>query len=66
MKVSIMFMIIPIISLWVVKVQCSGMTTHNIVARRTSQFEYFGPQSEYFRPENFYGLAESRPDAIQV
>ena len=44
---------------------CVGFTSHNSAARRTSQFEYFGPASETFRPESYYGLAAERPDAIQ-
>ncbi len=41
----------------------AGMTAHNVVGRRASQFEYFGPGPE-LRP--FYGLAEERSDAIEA
>ena len=34
-------------------------------ARRTSQFEYFGPASSTYNPIPFQGLAMSRSDAIQ-
>jgi hypothetical protein len=44
----------------------AGMTSHNIAALRASQYEYFGPESEIFNPNDFYGLAESRIDAIQA
>jgi hypothetical protein len=46
--------------------QGAGMTSHNIAALRASQYEYFGPESDLFKPNDFYGLAESRFDAIQA
>ncbi len=49
-----------------VSIQCAGMTSHNIAAKRSSQYEYFGPQTEEFDPQSFYGLAHDRKDAIQA
>lgn len=46
-------------------VDSAGMTSHNVAARRASQFEYFGPKTSDFDPDSFYGLAETRSDAIQ-
>lgn len=46
-------------------INSAGFTTHNTASRRASQFEYFGPESATFHPEQFYGLARSRPDAVQ-
>jgi hypothetical protein len=43
----------------------TGFTSHNTAARRTSQFEYFGPESDTFRSSSYYGLARDRPDAVQ-
>lgn len=43
----------------------AGFTSHNTAARRTSQFEYFGPASETFNPDSYFGLATDRSDAIQ-
>mmetsp|Transcript_2491 Transcript_2491/g.3823 ORF Transcript_2491/g.3823 Transcript_2491/m.3823 type:complete len:644 (+) Transcript_2491:52-1983(+) len=43
----------------------AGFTSHNVAARRASQFEYFGPETNEFKPSYFYGLAEDRSDAIQ-
>ena len=43
----------------------AGFTSHNVAARRASQFEYFGPETNEFNPSYFYGLAEDRSDAIQ-
>lgn len=43
----------------------AGFTSHNTFARRTSQFEYFGPESDTFNTAAFYGLARDRSDAIQ-
>ena len=62
---SLIFLPALFVSLLVQRTNGSGMTTHNIVARRTSQFEYFGPASDVFHPQDFYGLAAARPDAIQ-
>ena len=44
----------------------AGMTSHNIAALRASQYEYFGPESDTFHPNDFYGLAAERNDAIQA
>ena len=45
---------------------CSaGFTSHNLAARRASQFEWFGPESPTFDPSHFKGLAMARPDAVQ-
>jgi hypothetical protein len=44
----------------------AGMTSHNVFAHRTSQFEYFGPASATFHPNDFYGLAVDRLDAVQA
>ena len=44
----------------------AGMTTHNVAARRASQYEYFGPSSSTFQPAAFEGLAAARADAIQA
>ena len=46
----------------IITLDCS----HNIVGKRTSQFEYFGPASKDFNPSDFYGLADYRSDAIEV
>lgn len=46
--------------------ECAGMTSHNVAARRASQFEFFGPKSSEFNPDDFYGLADYRSDAIQA
>jgi len=46
--------------------QGAGMTSHNVFAHRTSQFEYFGPASADFHPADFYGLAVDRLDAVQA
>ena len=43
----------------------AGFTTHNEAARRASQYEYFGPESETFNSTFFNGLAMERADAIQ-
>jgi hypothetical protein len=43
----------------------AGMTSHNVAARRASQFEYYGPSTADFNPDHFYGLADARSDAIQ-
>lgn len=43
----------------------AGFTSHNTFARRSSQFEYFGPQSDQYNTAAFYGLARDRSDAIQ-
>lgn len=47
-------------------VYCAGMTSHNIVAKRAAQFEYFGPASSEFNVSSFYGLSEDRYDAVQA
>jgi hypothetical protein len=44
----------------------AGMTSHNVAALRASQYEYFGPESDIFHSEDFYGLADNRNDAIQA
>ena len=44
----------------------AGMTSHNVASRRASQFEYYGPSTQEFNPDHFYGLAEARSDAIQA
>jgi len=40
--------------------------SHNVFAKRTSQFEYFGPDSDTFNSTDFYGLASYRSDAVQA
>lgn len=50
---------------WLRMLQGAGFTSHNTAARRTLPFEYFGPASDTFHPEDFYGLARDRPDALQ-
>ena len=42
-----------------------GFASHNTAARRTPQYEYFGPKSSTFNPDSYFGLASDRSDAIQ-
>lgn len=41
----------------------AGFASHNIAARRATEFEYFAPTSD---PKSFYGLATARTDALQA
>lgn len=43
----------------------AGFTSHNTAARRTTQFESFGPASPTFNSDSYTGLAKDRADAIQ-
>ena len=44
----------------------AGFSSHNSAAKRSSQFEYFGPRTANFNPDSYYGLASYRFDLLRT
>jgi len=52
--------IFSVLILWSSFAQGAGFSSHNSAAKRSAQYEYFGPKSPNFNPESYYGLANDR------